>query len=150
LEFEVKSKNKKTINLEFIDENLLSYCYLEGMNMSELIPLCLLDVRKANGRPNPTSFKAFYKPLENEASQTGGGVFLDLNDLKGQRIGTYLMFRVVQWLKQWPGSTMVNCIRVSAVDAKGKTNTDVIGCMKILALLLLMMNKEMVNQTLSR
>ncbi|PKM46988.1 MAG: hypothetical protein CVV05_00800 [Gammaproteobacteria bacterium HGW-Gammaproteobacteria-1] len=33
-------------------------------------------------------------------------VFLDPAELRGQRIGTYLMNEVVVWAKQWPGATV--------------------------------------------
>ncbi len=36
------------------------------------------------------------------ASLTSGFVTLDLPNLEGQRIGTYLMNEIVQWVQQWP------------------------------------------------
>ncbi len=35
-------------------------------------------------------------------STARGAVFLDLPNLEGQRIGTYLMNEIVQWVRQWP------------------------------------------------
>jgi GNAT superfamily N-acetyltransferase len=49
-------------------------------------------------------------------SMSSGAVFLDLPGLSGQRIGTYLMNEIVQWVQQWPDAT-VNSIRLSAGQA---------------------------------
>ncbi len=35
-----------------------------------------------------------------------GGVFLNLEGLEGQRIGTYLMNEVITWAKRWPEATL--------------------------------------------
>jgi GNAT superfamily N-acetyltransferase len=35
-----------------------------------------------------------------------GAVFLDLPDLEGHRIGTYLMDQIVAWVKQWPNAKL--------------------------------------------
>lgn len=35
-----------------------------------------------------------------------GSVFLDPAELRGQRIGTYLMNEIVMWAKQWPDATV--------------------------------------------
>lgn len=41
-------------------------------------------------------------------SLTGGGLFLDVDDnWKGQRIGTYLMNKIIEWAKQWPDARVV-------------------------------------------
>ena len=47
-----------------------------------------------------------------------GAVFLDLPGLDGQRIGTYLMNEIVQWVQQWPEAT-VNSIELLAGQAHG-------------------------------
>lgn len=39
-------------------------------------------------------------------STSKGAVFLDLPDLEGQRIGTYLMNKIVTWVQQWPEATV--------------------------------------------
>lgn len=39
-------------------------------------------------------------------SMSKGAVFLDLPGLDGQRIGTYLMNEIVQWVQQWPEATV--------------------------------------------
>lgn len=46
-----------------------------------------------------------------------GAVFLDLPDLYGQRIGTYLMNEIVQWVQQWPDA-MVNSIELDPGQAQ--------------------------------
>lgn len=48
-----------------------------------------------------------------------GGIFLDLDGLKGNRIGTYLMNDIVEWVKQWPDAT-VNSIDLRAGQANEK------------------------------
>lgn len=45
-----------------------------------------------------------------------GFVTLDLPGLEGQRIGTYLMNEIVQWVKQWP-EAIVNTIRLDIGQA---------------------------------
>lgn len=47
-----------------------------------------------------------------------GAVFLDLPGLDGQRIGTYLMNEIVQWVQQWSEAT-VNSIELLAGQAHG-------------------------------
>jgi len=51
-------------------------------------------------------------------SMSKGAVFLDLPGLDGQRIGTYLMNEIVQWVQQWPEAT-VNSIELLAGQAHG-------------------------------
>lgn len=51
-------------------------------------------------------------------SMSKGAVFLDLPGLGGQRIGTYLMNEIVQWVLQWPEAT-VNSIELLAGQAHG-------------------------------
>lgn len=52
------------------------------------------------------------------SSMSKGAVFLDLTGLDGQRIGTYLMNEIVQWVQQWPEAT-VNGIELLAGQAHG-------------------------------
>lgn len=53
------------------------------------------------------------------SSMSGGAVFLGLPErLMGQRIGTYLMNEIVQWVKQWPEAE-VNTITLVAGQAQG-------------------------------
>lgn len=47
-----------------------------------------------------------------------GAVFLDLPGLDGQRIGTYLMNEIVQWVQQSPETT-VNSIELLVGQAHG-------------------------------
>lgn len=49
-------------------------------------------------------FKATYDAHSNVVDLVTGGLFLDLANLKGQRIGTYLMCSVVRWARQWPSA----------------------------------------------
>lgn len=51
-------------------------------------------------------------------SMSKGAVFLDLPGLDGQRIGTYLMNEIVQWVQQWPEAT-VNGIELLAGRGHG-------------------------------
>ncbi|MBN0147646.1 hypothetical protein JTL51_32530, partial [Pseudomonas aeruginosa] len=51
-------------------------------------------------------------------SMSKGAVFLDLPGLDGQRIGTYLMNEIVQWVQQWPEAN-VNGIELLAGQAHG-------------------------------
>ena len=51
-------------------------------------------------------------------SMSKGAVFLDLPWLDGQRIGTYLMNEIVQWVQQWPEAT-VNGIELLAGQGHG-------------------------------
>lgn len=39
-------------------------------------------------------------------SMTGGAVFLDLPELIGQHIGTFIMNEIVMWAKQWPDANV--------------------------------------------
>ena len=51
-------------------------------------------------------------------SMSKGAVFLDLPGLDGQRIGTYLMNEIFQWVQQWPEAT-VNGIELLAGQGHG-------------------------------
>ncbi|GBQ32032.1 hypothetical protein HLH34_00045 [Gluconacetobacter azotocaptans] len=48
-----------------------------------------------------------------------GAVFLDLEELEGNRIGSYLMNLVVAWARQWPDAS-VNPITLLAHQARGE------------------------------
>lgn len=68
-------------------------------------------------------FCASYSQLSNTVSLTGstpapksGAVFLNLSDFEGQRIGSYLMNVIVQWVQQWPEAT-VTSIQLSTGQA---------------------------------
>ncbi|MCX4030210.1 hypothetical protein H0A36_17705 [Endozoicomonas sp. SM1973] len=67
-------------------------------------------------------FCGCYSKRYNRASLTAslpfesGGVFLDLSGLHGQRIGTYLLNTIVEWLQQWPDAS-VNTIEL--VEGQG-------------------------------
>lgn len=50
------------------------------------------------------------------SSMSGGAVSLDLPGLDGQRVGTYLMNEIVQWVRQWPEAT-VNSVKLLAGQA---------------------------------
>ncbi|MDR6915091.1 GNAT superfamily N-acetyltransferase [Pseudomonas sp. 3296] len=52
------------------------------------------------------------------SSVTNGAVFLGLPELYGQRVGTYLMNVIVEWVKQWPDAE-VNPIKLLTGQARG-------------------------------
>ena len=67
------------------------------------------------------SFCGGYSKIRNRVSlshaEVGEGtIFLDLDGLEGQRIGTYLMNEIVSWVKKWPDAE-VNPIRLSSGQA---------------------------------
>lgn len=72
-------------------------------------------------------FMASYCPYTKLASLSStdpsgtGYVRLDLEGLEGQRIGTYLMNEVVQWLKQWPDAE-INPIELMSAHALDNTS----------------------------
>ncbi|WP_049797977.1 MULTISPECIES: GNAT family N-acetyltransferase [Achromobacter] len=49
----------------------------------------------------------------------GGAVFVDPGELRGHRIGTYLMDYVVHWARQWPDA-IVESIKLQADQGKGE------------------------------
>lgn len=68
-------------------------------------------------------FDGSYSRLLNTASLTSssvtnGAVFLGLPELYGQRVGTYLMNVIVEWVKQWPDAE-VNPIKLLTGQARG-------------------------------
>jgi len=73
------------------------------------------------------SFSGGYSKVFNRVSLTaasvsdGGGVFLDPEDLRGQRIGTYLMSEVVQWVQRWPDAE-VNSVELVPWQANEQMN----------------------------
>ncbi|TJZ66691.1 hypothetical protein [Chitiniphilus eburneus] len=52
-------------------------------------------------------------------STSRGAVFLDLPGLEGQRVGTYLMNEIVQWVRQWPEAT-VRSVELLSGQAHGE------------------------------
>ena len=70
------------------------------------------------------SFDAGYRPVFNVVSLSSqdcssGALFLDLSGLEGNRIGTYLMNEIVEWVKQWPDAT-VNSIHLRPGQSSGE------------------------------
>ncbi|MBC7951632.1 MAG: hypothetical protein H7Z12_07425 [Rhodospirillaceae bacterium] len=70
------------------------------------------------------TFYGSYSRYHNAVSLTSpsgssGAVFLDLQGLEGQRIGTYLMNEIVTWAKRWPGAR-VNPISLLSHQAFNK------------------------------
>lgn len=51
-------------------------------------------------------FVGKYSMLSGTVSLSSGAVFLNLPELAGQRIGTYLMNEIVSWAKRWPEATV--------------------------------------------
>ena len=60
------------------------------------------------------NFLGGYSTFDNRVSITStqvwndGGVFMDIPNMKGHRIGTYMMNEVVTWAKQWPSASVKN------------------------------------------
>lgn len=52
------------------------------------------------------------------SSMSNGSVYLSLPELNGQRIGTYLMNVIVEWVQQWPDAS-VNSIQLLSGQARG-------------------------------
>jgi len=79
-----------------------------GRLVSASLALLYRVISPADGRAMARSrFEACYSHYFNtvnliSSSTSGGAIFLDLPGLEGQRIGTYLMNKIVQWAKQWP------------------------------------------------
>lgn len=84
----------------------------------EAAGICLSFKRVAGkysyGSQGKGYFLAGFTPSINTVSLTSsiawseGAVFLDLPGLAGQRIGTYLMNEIVQWVQQWPDATVAS------------------------------------------
>lgn len=55
--------------------------------------------------------------LTSSIAWSDGAVFLDLPGLEGQRIGTYLMNEIVQWVQQWPDAAVAS-IKLDAGQAQ--------------------------------
>lgn len=70
------------------------------------------------GQFNGSFSRAFHAVSLTSSSMAKGAVFLDLPGLYGQRIGTYLMNEVVQWVQQWPDAE-VNSIELLGGQAIG-------------------------------
>ncbi|MBY8957109.1 hypothetical protein J1G18_07410 [Pseudomonas sp. MIS38] len=65
------------------------------------------------------SYSRFFNAVSlTSSSMAKGAVFLDLPELRGQRVGTYLMNEIVQWVQQWPEAD-VNAIELLRGQAKG-------------------------------
>jgi GNAT superfamily N-acetyltransferase len=64
----------------------------------------------SKGKEGKGSFEGSYSEnsdmvsLSSPSISQSGAVFFDLPDLKGQRIGTYLMNEIVQWVQRWPSA----------------------------------------------
>lgn len=48
------------------------------------------------------SYSRGYGESDDSVSLVGGALFLDPDELRGQRVGTYLMNEIVTWTQQWP------------------------------------------------
>ena len=75
----------------------------------------------SNGVRHGEAFTASYSSVGSVVCLTSAGaergaVFMDLPDLKGHRIGTYLMDRLVGWAGQWPEADVLP-ITLQASDA---------------------------------
>jgi hypothetical protein len=78
----------------------------------------------ARQRAATGSFSGAYSRPSNTVSITSptvgtGAVFLDLPDLDGNRIGTYLMNQIVAWVRQWPDADVAT-VEVSSLQANGE------------------------------
>lgn len=72
----------------------------------------LIVAKHSNMAGHGTSFGASYSASQNLVCLTStncarGAVFMDLPGLKGQRVGTYLMDRLVAWAQQWPDAEVL-------------------------------------------
>lgn len=94
----------------------------DGRLVSASLALLYRVIRSTDGRAMARSqFEACYSEYGNavnliSSSSWGGAIFLDLPGLEGQRIGTYLMNKIVQWAKQWPDAS-VQTISLNAAQA---------------------------------
>jgi GNAT superfamily N-acetyltransferase len=52
------------------------------------------------------SYSRGFRDGESSVSLVGGALFFDPAELRGQRIGTYLMNEIVTWAQQWPEATV--------------------------------------------
>ena len=86
-----------------------------------------LAYQRVSSNPNIASYEhgefcGYYSKARNIVSITSGSLsggyvsIEELHDLKGQRIGTYLMNEIIQWAKQWPAAA-VKTIRLDAGQA---------------------------------
>ena len=81
----------------------------------------LILPKYSNAVRHGEAFTASYSSAGNVVCLTSavaerGAVFMDLPDLKGQRIGTYLMDRLVGWAGQWPDAEVLP-IKLQTSDA---------------------------------
>jgi GNAT superfamily N-acetyltransferase len=69
--------------------------------------------------PNKTEFRGFYTRHLATVSLTGNqDVMLREPDLRGFRVGTYLMHEIVRWVKQWPTAAVEHVFLSGARDAE--------------------------------
>ncbi|MCX2546567.1 hypothetical protein [Pseudomonas sp. COW5] len=71
-----------------------------------------------NGQFNGSYSSHFNAVSLTSSSMSKGSVCLNLPELNGQRIGTYLMNEIVEWAQQWPDAT-VNAIQLLSGQARG-------------------------------
>ncbi|WP_228767944.1 hypothetical protein [Limnohabitans sp. DM1] len=74
------------------------------------------------GRFDGSYSRSFNSVSVTSSSMSKGALFLDLPGLYGQRVGTYLMNEIVQWVQQWPDAS-VNSIELLAGQAHEKNKT---------------------------
>lgn len=82
-----------------------------------------ITARQSSYESGHGQFDGSYSRLFNAVSLTSssmanGAVFLGLPELHGQRVGTYLMNVIVEWVKQWPDAA-VNPIELLRGQARG-------------------------------
>ncbi|WP_198969816.1 GNAT family N-acetyltransferase [Xylophilus sp. ASV27] len=68
------------------------------------------------------SYSRGFRDGEASVSLVGGALFLDPAELRGQRIGTYLMNEIVTWAQQWPEAT-VRPIKLLSGQAEEENRT---------------------------
>lgn len=71
-----------------------------------------------HGEFNGSYWRFFNAVSLTSSSMASGAVCLDLPELYGQRVGTYLMNEIVEWVKQWPDAS-VNPIKLLIGQARG-------------------------------
>lgn len=67
-------------------------------------------------------FYGYYSKVLNTVNligktSTSGAVFFDIEELKGNRVGTYLMNVIVEWATRWPANTDVSRIELHSNQA---------------------------------
>lgn len=95
----------------------------DGQMYKATISLSYQTIEPKHSRRSPVSgsFNGSYSRgfLEGQASVSlvGGALFFDPIELRGQRIGTYLMNEIVVWARQWPDA-MVSSIELLSGQAE--------------------------------